>query len=155
MAKKKSNQTNTLLSAVLYILIGVLFCVFRAGVLNWAMTAIGAVLVIVGILKVAKNAVAEGVFTAALGVLVILGGWMFLDIILLVLGVALAVMGVFDLIKALDGKKKNTSAILASVITVAAGILLIVSRWALLDWFIIALGVILIIDGVLMLAGKK
>ncbi len=151
MSSKKSNQN--LINAALYILIGVLLCIFRASVLDWAMTAIGIVLIAIGILNIVKKALAEGIIMAAIGVVVILGGWLFIDIILLILGVALLIKGVLDLVRAIEHKSVPT--IVGSVITMVVGVMLVVSKWALLDWLFIIIGAVLIVDGVLMALGKS
>ncbi len=151
MARKKSSSNN-LLNAALYILVGVLLCVFKASVLNWAMTAIGAIMIVFGILKAVNGMMVEGVVMAAVGVVIIMGGWMFVDLILLILGIALILKGLLDLIRSIGNKK--LVGVIASLITIAVGALLIYSKWALLDWLFIILGVVLIIDGILMAIGK-
>ncbi len=149
MAKK--SKTNDIISALLYIAVGILLCVFRAGLLNWAMTAIGIVMIVVGVLKALKKEVISGVILAAVGVVLIMGGWMFVDIILLILGAVLAVNGLLDLFRAL--KRKNVASTVAAVITMVVGVALIISKWALLDWLFIIIGAVLIVDGVLMALG--
>ncbi len=151
MSKNNSFKTNAVINAALYIIMGVLMCIFRKDLLEWAMTAIGIVLIVAGILNIVKKDVVEGVIMAAIGVVIILGGWLFWDIVLLVLGVALAVKGILDLFRAIECK--SVPAIIGSVITMAVGVLLVVNKWALLDWIFIIIGVILIIDGVIAALG--
>ncbi len=150
---KKAKVNNALINAALYILVGVLLCIFRSAVLNWAMTAIGAVLIVFGVLKIVKSELVEGIVMAAIGLLIILGGWLFVDIILLILGIALAAKGILDLIKGIGDK--NTPVIVAAAIMTLIGIALIVCKWFLVDWLFIIIGGVLIIDGVLMALGKK
>ncbi len=154
MTNKKPERNGALLTALLYILAGLLFCIFRTTVLSWLMTVIGALLVVSGVLHMLDKRMTEGVVTAAVGILILLGGWLFVDIILLVLGIALTAKGVLDLARALD-VKNNISGIAAAIITMLVGVALIVSKWALLDWLFIILGVVLIVDGVLIALGKK
>ena len=71
----------------------------------------------------------------------------------IVFGVLIAVKGVIALLDAV--KAKNVANILVAVVTVAVGVMLIISKWVMLDWFFIALGVIFIINGALALFGKK
>ncbi len=151
--KMKFSKDNPLVNAILYILVGVLLCIFRASVLDWAMTAIGIVLIVVGVLEAIQGELIEGIVTAAIGAVVILGGWLFLGIILLVLGVALAVKGVLELIKALGSKKLSIPALVSSVVTVVIGVMLAIGNWVLIDWFFIIIGVILIVDGALAALG--
>ncbi len=147
---KKSN--NNLINAVLYILLGVVMCVFKSGMLNWAMTAVGVIMIVVGVLDILKSQIIEGIVMAAIGVLILVGGWMFVDIILLILGIVLVLKGILDLVKAIS---RGLLPILAAILTIAVGAMLIVSKWAMLDWLFLILGVVLIIDGVLLALGKK
>ncbi len=147
MANKNSNSTGAFINAAMYILMGILMCIFRADLLNWAMTAIGIIFVVSGIIRALKNEIVEGVIIAAIGVVIILGGWLFIDIILLILGAVLTVKGILDLFKAIE--IKYIPAIIGPIITMIVGVLLIVSKWALLDWFFIIIGVVLIIDGIM------
>ncbi len=154
MSNKPSLKSNNpLINAALYIVIGLLLCIFRASLLEWAMTAVGIVMIVLGVLKALQNELIEGVIMAAVGIVIILGGWLFVDIILLVLGIALAAKGVLDLIKALE--TKDIPPIVGSAITILVGVALVISKWALLDWLFIIIGVVLIVDGVLMALGKK
>ncbi len=153
MAKRKSKSGNNLINAILYILVGILFCVFRGGVIDWAMTAIGVVWIVTGILTILRGGIVEGVISMAVGALVIMGGWLFVDLVLLIFGVIIAAKGIIELVKALP--RGNINAVISAAVTTVVGLMLVVSKWALLDWLFIVIGVVLVIDGVLLLLGKK
>lgn len=154
MASQNEKRTNNpALNAALYIIAGLLLFIFKTGVLDWAMTAIGAVLVVVGIMKIVKKEITEGIITAVVGAVVILGSWLFLDFVLLILGVAVAVKGVLDLVKTIQGR--DAKGIVAAIITAAVGVMLFVGKWALMDWLFMLVGVLLVVDGILVLNGKK
>ena len=146
MAKRKTNNS-TQITALLYIIIGALFIIFKAGVLNWVMTAIGVLFIVNGIIDITKSRTVNGIVNIAIGAIIILGGWTFVEIILIVFGVLLAIKGVLDLVTALKGGKLFP--ILFAVITIVAGVMLVLGKWIMLDWFFIALGVLLIVDGVI------
>ncbi len=152
MSNQNSFKTSNFINVIIYIIVGILMCVFKARLLSWAMTAIGVILVISGIIQLVKNNLNAGIITAALGVLIIFGGWLFVDIILLILGVLLTVKGILDLLKSIE--YKLISSIIASSITMIIGVLLIISKWVLLDWFFIVVGIIFIIDGLLIALGQ-
>ncbi len=154
MAKRKNTDNSALITGILYILIGILFCVFRGEVLSWMMTAIAVLCIVAGVVNLCKNRITDGVIMAAVGVLVLLGGWLFVDILFLVLGVMLTAKGILDLVRALE-VKNNTSAVMAALFSIAVGIMLIISKWALLNWLFIVLGIVLIVDGALIALGKK
>lgn len=152
---KTTNDKNLLISALIYIVLGAMLCIFRKDLLGWAMTIAGAVAIVVGVLAILKGDLVYGIVTAAIGVLIILGGWLFVDLILLVLGVVFAVKGVLEILACLKTSKVNLTALLAAIFTLVIGILLIVSKWAMVDTFLIVIGVVLIVDGVFMFFGKK
>ena len=70
---------NSMISAVMYVVIGILFCTLRSGMLNIVMSLIGALLIVMGVINILinKNNIA-GILNIAIGLLVILGGWLFI-----------------------------------------------------------------------------
>lgn len=152
MATKKKNtkskkvSTTTLLTALLYIVIGILFIAFKSSMLDWVMTITGILAIAYGIYLIIKRKLVLGIIFAAVGVALILGGWLFLEIVLLVLGVALVIYGAVGVIEGIQ-KKRGFITILLSVLTIVVGVLFIVNKWAAVDWVFIVCGVILIIDG--------
>jgi uncharacterized membrane protein HdeD (DUF308 family) len=139
----------------MYIILGVLFCVFKAGVLDWLMTIAGILFIVFGVLDVIKGATTSGIINIAIGVVILVGGWFFLEVVLLVFGILLAVKGTIALVNSLKALNKRIFDVIFAALTIAVGIMLIVSKWALMDWFFIIMGVMFIIDGVLGLLGKK
>ena len=152
MAKKRNNNLAT---AVAYIVIGVLFCLFKGTVLDWLMTAVGAIFLLQGIVDLIRKNVFSGLVSVVIGIVIIMGGWLFIEIVLLVLGVLLAVKGVLALLGALGAKKKNLFSILFALLTVVVGVMLIVSKWAMMDTLFLVIGVLLIVDGAMSLIGAR
>ena len=140
--------------AALYILIGVLFIVFKSGMLNWLMTIAGIVFIALGIYDIIKKNMTNGIIEAVIGVVIILGGWLFVEVVLIIFGALLCGKGVSDLIAAFQGSR-NVMNIIVAILTLVVGILLIVSKWVMLDWFFIVLGVVFIVEGGLQLLGNK
>ena len=83
--------SNNVIAAILYILLGVLFIVFKAGMLNWLMTIVGIVFIALGVYNIIQRRLTNGIIEAVIGVVVILGGWLFVEIVLIVLGALLVV----------------------------------------------------------------
>lgn len=145
MAKKnKSKSVQT--TALLYIIVGILFCVFQSKVLEWLMTIVGALFILSGIIDLIRGNVLNGIVYVVIGVIVIIGGWQFLSVVLIIFGALLALKGLIDLFPAI--KRRKFLPILVSIITIVAGAMLIFAQNYLVSWFFIALGVILIIDGI-------
>lgn len=154
MASSNKKVSNSVMYAVLYILIGVLFIVFKSGMLNWLMTIAGIVFIALGIYDIIKKNMTNGIIEAVIGVVIILGGWLFVEVVLIIFGALLCVKGVGDLIAAFQGSR-NVMNIIVAILTLVVGILLIVSKWVMLDWFFIVLGVVFIVEGGLQLLGNK
>lgn len=153
--KLKSFKDVTFLTSLVYIVVGLLLAIFRGDVISWMMTAAGVLLIVFGVIGIVKGNTVYGVIGLVVGILIIVCGWAIVDIAITVLGVLVAVKGFVDLVEALRVKKHNTLPIIYAVLTIVAGILLAVSKWLLLDWFFIIVGVLLVVDGVFGLLGKK
>ena len=63
-----------LLNALLHIVVGALLVAFKDSIVNWILTAVGAVFIINGIIQVANKKIAPGVVYIAIGVVVIVFG---------------------------------------------------------------------------------
>lgn len=148
MAKaKSSNKLNALLTALIFILIGVLFVIYKGTILNWIMTALGIVLIVLGAIDLSKRRTVNGVVELVLGILLIVAGWAFVAVAMICMGAILIIKGVSDLL--LSSKVKSVFGIIFSLLTIAIGVCLIVSYWVAIDWLFIAIGVVLIVDGVI------
>ena len=153
MAKKKNSN---LVSALLYIVIGVLLFLFPGDALKWAMTIGGAFFLICGIADLVRKYTSSGIINLVIGLIILLGGWLFLEIVLLVLGILIAIKGVFALLDALRGKKSLIGAIFA-ILSIAVGVILAIGNTAeTLTTILKVAGVLLVVDGVLgLFAGRK
>lgn len=155
MAKKSINN-QAVINAIALVVLGILFCVFRAGMINVLLTIVGVVLIALGVydIFVRKNYVSAAI-EIILGIAVIVCGWTILDIALLVLGIGLSIYAIYEIIMiAKNFKKKGWISLIKPIITLVVGIFLIVAKWVLVDWIFIVIGVILIINGILALLGK-
>ena len=155
MAKKKIND-QAVISAIALIVLGILFCIFRAGMINVLLTIVGVVLIALGAydIFVKKNYVSAAI-EIILGIAVIVCGWTILDIALLVLGIGLVLYAVYEIVMiAKNFKKKGWLSLVKPIITLIVGIFLIVAKWLLVDWIFIVIGVIFIVNGIMSLLQK-
>ena len=151
MAKKTNNE---LFSALLYIALGVLLVVFKGATLGWAMTIAGVVFVISGILDVLKKNFVGGAVSLIIGIAILVLGWLAAKIVLLVLGLLIAIKGIFALIDAFKRNSKNALTVLFPVLTVIVGLALAFGNG--LDIILVICGVLLLVDGILgLLAALK
>lgn len=146
MAKSTHKVTDSMVYAILYVLVGILFVIFKSSMLNWLMTIIGIVFVALGIYDIIKKNLTNGIIEAVIGIVIIVGGWVFVELVLIVFGALLIVKGATDLIALFKGSK-NVVSIIVAILTIALGILLIVSKWVALDWMFIVIGVVFIVEG--------
>lgn len=152
MAKKANLSSNTILTAIFYAVIGVLLIIWQGGSLNILMTIVGAMLIILGVVDIFKaKEVGKGLIEIGAGVAIIVLGWLIVDIVLLVLGIVLVVKGVMELVKVY---KNGFMAMLSPLVTIVIGILLIISKWALLDTICLIAGIVFVVNAVLVLLGK-
>ena len=91
MAKKVKISNNTV-AAVLYVLVGVLFCIFKASMLNWLLTAAGIVFIVLGVLDILKKNLVNGIVEAVIGVVILVGGWAFVEVALIIFGALLCIL---------------------------------------------------------------
>ncbi|MBO4573493.1 MAG: DUF308 domain-containing protein [Clostridia bacterium] len=151
MAAKRSINWEELLTAAVYILIGILFIVLKRDFLNLILTVAGVLFIVLGIINVIRGDLIPGIIDIAIGAIIILGGWLFVEIILIVFGVLLVVKGVMDFLAAY--KPFSFWGVLLAVLTAVFGVLLIVEKWVIVDWYYIILGVIFVISGTISLVG--
>ena len=147
MAKKSKKTESNLLSALLYIVIGVLFCIFKDSIINWILTVAGIVLIIKGIVQVVNKHTQSGVINLLFGALIIVFGWLFLEVALVIFGVVLIISAVSDFSKS----RKKGMDLLRLAITIIIGVLLATNGFAAISWIFIVIGVIFIIQGILLL----
>lgn len=157
MAKKSSKKAktnismNTLLTALAYVVIGILLIWLKGGSINILMTIIGALFILAGIADIfASKQLIDGVVKIAIGIAIIIFGWALVNIALIVLGVLLILKGILDFLKIF---KKGILSALPALATILIGILIICAKWV--DVLFIVAGIVFVINGILVLFGKR
>ena len=145
MANKNKSE---LFTSLLYILIGVLLIVFRAETLGWAMAIAGVFFIVSGILDLVKRNLIGGAVSLAIGITILVLGWVAIEIVLFVLGLLIAIKGIVTLISVLTAKRKNALMIVFPAISILAGLILALAFESVLNIALIVVGVLLAIDGV-------
>ncbi len=149
MAAKKSKQVaNVLIYALIYIVVGILFCIFRGAVAVWCVYALGVLLIVQGVLDMVNRRLVQGILEAAIGVLAIGFAAAITKYAIIVLGVILLVWAVLRLF---DNSRKTGLALLYIIGAAVIGVLMIINAFAVLDWFFLVIGILLIVEGVLCL----
>ncbi len=145
------------IAGVALIITGILFLAFRSELISVMLTIVGVLLIVLGVMEVIRRRYAEGVVEAAVGVIVIACGWTVANVTLFILGVSFIAYAIylvvcsFSTLKNSDRKQKlitlSTPAVIATF-----GALLIAARWHTVDAIFIAIGVLLVLSGILSLA---
>lgn len=155
----KAQNQNKLVSAVLMTVLGVLFLIWKNGVVSIAMTVLGALLIVQAILDIVHKAYVSGAIRAAIGVAIIVFGWALVTITLYIMAAVLLIYGILQLVgalKDLDKDSKLLAKILAFIepaICLFISICLLFNQGGTISWVFIVAGIFLIIDGVVALVG--
>lgn len=155
---KKSSQ---LISAIMTLVLGILFVILKAQVIGVCLTLLGIALIVIGVLDIIRKSITSGVVKTVLGIAVLVVGWWLLEIAVLVIGIILAVYGVIDLIKAIIALVKNKEQklfsrilnLIAPILCIIAAAFLLTNGGVIYDWAIIVAGIFFIVDGVIALIG--
>ena len=148
MATKKNSEW---VSALLYIVLGILLVVFKEGMLSIAMTVAGIVFLVSGIVELARKNFVGGAVSLVIGIVILVLGWKLAEIVFLVLGILIAIKGVIALVTVLQRSKKNALQLVFPILTIVLGLLLAFGN--LVGTLILIVGILLIIDGIIGFAG--
>ena len=160
----KKLKTNVVISAALCILLGIVLVVWPDLSMQIVCTAIGAVLLIGGGVRLVAYFMAKdgsvyaqmnlimGIVLAVVGVWILLQPDKVLAIIPIIVGIVIALHGVNNLQQAVSLCKEKYDkwwvALILGILTVGFGVLLICKPFAALDTAVMMIGVFLIYDGV-------
>lgn len=164
MSFLKKLKTNVVISAALCILLGIVLVVWPDLSMQIVCTAIGAVLLIGGGVRLAAYFTTKdgsvyaqmnlimGIVLAVVGVWILLQPGKVLAIIPIIVGIVIALHGINNLQQAAALNKEQYDkwwvALILGLLTVGFGVLLICKPFAALDTAVMMIGVFLIYDGV-------
>ena len=154
----KKSKKEALFTALSLIAVGILFVIFKSEIISIALTVIGGYLVVWGIVNVINKLFYNGIVKIVFGALVLVAGWLFIQIALYLLGAFLLISGASDLYRIFKNKiKKLTISFIARIIQpiiyVMVAVCLFFNQGAALSWVFIASGIFLMLDGVVALVG--
>ncbi len=147
---KKFGLSPAVSSAIFFILIGILFCIFRQSVIAWGMLVFGILLIVKGVLDAINGNVTSAVITIVIGALLIILRYALPDFIIQVTGIILAVSGIAQLF---NGQKKKLLPLISCILTVVAGLLIVFNSGETLSVIFLVSGILFIVDGLLSLVG--
>lgn len=144
------------LEAVITLLMGVLFIVLKGSVINFGLYILGGALIVLGLFDLYYRLVPSAIAKIVSGLALILFGALLAKVVLYVLAVLLIIYGGIMLYNAYLALKIKMSLInrimsfLIPAIWVIAGLLLCFNMGATVNGVIIAVGVILLVQGILL-----
>ena len=150
MAKRRKKGNSTIITALMYVLIGVLCCIFGGGMIEWLLIVGGILFILFGALEIIRKNTLAGVLSIIIGIVLIVGRWAIPTVIMLVFGILIAIKGIISLVEAL--KRRSTLDTVFAVLTMVAGFLLAFGNAG--DIIIRIAGIVLAFNGILELAGK-
>ena len=158
MKKRRNNSSNELLTAAALIIIGLLFIMFKGGVISIAMSLIGITLIVLGILDVLRQRVVSGIVKLVFAALVMLAGWLFITLALYVLGAFLLIAGAGQLVALSKLKFKKLTLGVAMhfvqpIIYILVAICLFFNQGGAINWVFTVSGILLLVDGIVGLIG--
>lgn len=158
MAKKKLTlSSDKMIEGALTILLGILFLILQGEVIKVAMTILGVVLIVMAVLDLLDHQTFPAIVKAVFGVVVLIFGLALTTAALYVLAAVLLIWGIYELYAKLKIHLKGNSVgltvmlYIAPVLNIVLGLLLLFNQSGTVAWVFIVVGVLLIIDGVMLL----
>lgn len=160
MGKDLFCKNSNAILALALIVLGVIFCALRAQFVSALMSVVGALIILFGALDLFEKHWIEAGIKIAVGIIVIVCGWLLVDVSLFVLGIVLCVYAIYTLVSHLSMFKNanindKVFIVFNPLMQLIVGILLIVARWYMLDAVFIVLGVLSILYGSSLFFKKK
>lgn len=155
MAKSKS-ALSFILTAIAYIAIGVLFIIKQASLIMYIMIVAGALFVLQGLFDMIKNKETfTGLVKIIIGVALILCG--VIPALSAYALIALGALLILNAIMTFFSSPKNVFSVLAFVLTIIVGLALVAPQLFgfSLPWIFYIIGGILIVNGLVLLFGKR
>lgn len=156
-------KTNVLISSLLCVLLGLVLVFWPGLSIQIVCTAVGAVLIISGAVRIVSYFTARdgsmysqvnlifGIIFAVVGVWIVIKPDKVLAIIPIIVGIVISLHGLHNLQQAIDLCKSKYDkwwiALLLGILTIGFGVLLICKPFAAIDTVVMLIGIFLIYDG--------
>ncbi|MBQ7236722.1 MAG: DUF308 domain-containing protein [Clostridia bacterium] len=143
--------TSNLITAILTIVIGVLFVALKGGVIGIAMTVLGVGLIVWAVLDIIDKNNTSGIIKLVAGIVVIVFGWTLASIVLYVMAALLLVYAIYQLYELVTNKVKDVVKFIEPGVMALIAILLLFNQGGTIAWVFIVAGIFLIVEGALAL----
>lgn len=144
-------------SAIISIAVGVLFMILKDDIIGITMTLIGIGAIIMAVIDFVNKQTQAGIIKTIIGVVILVLGWVFVDIALYLIAGVLIILGISQIISAIKLSKlcnavQKVFMFVKPVATLAAGLCLFFNKGGTMDWIFFLVGVLILIEGMLSLA---
>ena len=157
MSSQKMNKSNAyVLTAIFMIIIGIGLALggvgFAGRIINILLTVLGVLIIVFGVLNVLGGNVVYGIGEIVIGIIVIVFGWTLFWVALIVIAVLMIVLGIQGLM--------NKAPVISALGQILSGVLILLLAfgnkfaWDFVNVLYIVAGVIMAIDGFLLLLKK-
>ncbi len=151
-----NKKSESLIFAILMIVLGVLFIAFKSNIIGITMTVFGVALIVSAIIDLIQKNVVPGVIKAVVGVVVIVFGWAFVSVALYIMAALILIYGILCLYQTIKSNKtmdKRSKIInyVDSILFIVIGLCLLFNQGGTISLVFIIAGVFLIINGILAL----
>jgi hypothetical protein len=158
--KKNFNKTEMLIAAVLLAVMGVLFIIYKSGVvgtvISIALTVLGVALIVLGVLDLLAGLLIPAIVKMVVGVAVIVFGWVLVNIVLIIVAALLIVYGVLELVQVIRVRAKSNNILgtflmyAIPVLWIVVGVCMLVGGLQAFDWVFIVIGIVALVQAVVM-----
>lgn len=144
-------------SAIISIAVGVLFMILKDDIIGITMTLIGIGAIIMAVIDFVNKQTQAGIIKTIIGVVILVLGWVFVEIALYLIAGVLIILGISQIISAIKLSKlcnavQKVFMFVKPVATLAAGLCLFFNKGGTMDWIFFLVGVLILIEGMLSLA---
>lgn len=152
--EKKSQK---LLYAILTIVLGILFIVFKNDIIGVAMTILGVALIISAILDLVHKQIAPCVIKAVVGIVIIVFGWTLMSAALYVMAALVLIYGILLLYQTIKNYKEipeisdKVLSFVKPIVLTVIGICLLFNQGGTIAWVFILSGGFFIVEGIISL----
>lgn len=152
-------KSQTSIAGIIYIVFGILCIVLRSRILSFAAACAGIALVAFGLYFIITSFFTTGILMLTLGIVLLVSGWFFVSVMLYVLAVVLIIAGAYRLSEFFKTRAVNDSILrpegMRPILLMVCGVLLLFNQGGTVQVIFIALGVLLLVIGILALCDSN
>ncbi len=141
-------------SGIISVVLGIMFITLKGGVIGIVLTIIGLAAIAMGISDFVNKQTTPATVKCVIGILILVLGWVLVDIALYVVAGAFIVFGIYQIVSAvklanLCAPSQKVLLFVKPVATLLAGLCLFFNKNGVMDWLFIIIGALILAQGVI------